>query len=341
MAYVIVDKITKVRLMCHKVLPAVYDESLSYLEGLSKLSCKLNETIDGVNALNDNVQVLNDSVIDLNTRVTNVEGEIDGFEAEVTQRVNELEVLLTKKIDDAVDEMEQKVDEKLETVDVKINEVEAKVDELDAYVRGAIESITKDVLLLVNAEIQRIQELYASFEDEMRQYVEDEIAKLIADIPDLTNIYVVSPASGKLVKVQIALNEVFDFHLYNALTCDEYNSLGLTCNAFNTLMVNHVKRGFTVKEWLHDAKQLLMEQVPIDKIVNWVQPHSIVRNVLTGALCWLEDNVAINTSMWAWSGCFTCDEIVTNGFTCDEIIDFNISCDDYIMRANEIMVRTI
>ena len=341
MAYVIVDKITKVRLMCHKVLPAVYDESLSYLEGLSKLSYKLNETIDGVNALNDNVQVLNDSVIELNTRVTNVEGEIDGFEAEVTRRVDELEILLTKKIDDAVDEMEEKVDAKLETVDVKINEVEAKVNELDEYVHSAIDNITRDVLLLVNAEIERIQELYASFEDEMKQYVEDEVAKVIAQIPDLTNIYVVSPASGNLVKVQVALNEVFDFHLYNALTCDEYNSLELTCDEFNSLMVNHVRRGFTIKEWLHDAKQLLMEQVPIEKIVGWVQPHSIVKNVLTGALCWLEDNVEINTSMWAWSGCFTCDEIVTNGFTCDEIIGFDISCDDYNMRANEIMVQTI
>lgn len=341
MAYTIVERIAKVRVLCHKVLPAVYDESLSYLEQLAKLAYKLNETIDGVNALNENVTVLNDSVTDLNNRVEAVEGEISGFEAEVTERVNQLEILLTEKIDNSVIEMENKVDEKLSTVDYKIDEIEARVDELDAYVHNTIDDITRDVMILVNTEIQRIQTMYASFEDDMKQYVEDKVNEVIAEIPDLTNIYVVSPASGKLVKVHIALNEVFDFHLYNALTVDEYNSLELTVNQLNALPVHYVKRGFTVREWLHDAKRLLVDLVPIDKVVNWVDPHSIVRNTLTGALDWLEKNIDINTNMWMCSGCFTAYELSTLDFTCDEINDFNISCDDYVMRANEIMVRTI
>ena len=340
MAYTIVDKIAKVRVLCHKVLPAVYDESLSYLEQLAKLAYKLNETIDGVNALNDNIQILNDSVTDLNERVEAVEGEIAGFEAEVTERVNQLEISLTEKIDNSVIEMEQKVDDKLATVDYKIDEIEARVDELDSYVHNTIDDITRDVMILVNTEIQRIQELYASFEEDMKQYVEDKVAEVIAQIPDLTNIYVVSPASGNLVKVQIALDEVFDFHLYNALTVDEYNELGFTVDELNSLPVKYIKRGFTVREWLHDAKRLLMDLVPVDKVVDWVQPHSIVRNTLTGALDWLEKNVDINTNMWMCSGCYSAAELEALEFTCDEIIDFNISCDEYVQMANEIMVRT-
>ena len=340
MAYLIVDKIAKVRVMCHKVLPAVYDESLSYLEQISKLAYKLNETIDGVNALNDNVDVLNDSVTDLNERVIAVEGEISGFEEEVNKRVDELEIALTAKIDTSVAEMEVKVDEKLATVDVKIDEIEQRVNELDEYVHNTIDNITRDVMILVNTEIQRIQELYSSFEDDMKQYVEDKVAEVIAQIPDLTNIYVNSPASGKLVKVQVALDEVFDFHLYNALTCDEYNELAFTCNQLNTLVVNHIKRGFTVRERLHDAKQLLMKQLPAEKVINWVHPHSIVRNVLTGALDWLDRNVEINTDMWACSGSYTCDELNTLEFTCDEINEFGITCYNYNMMANAIMIRT-
>lgn len=341
MAYLIVDKIAKVRVLCHKVLPAVYDESLSYLEQISKLAYKLNETIDGVNALNDNVQVLNDSVTDLNERVTAVEGEISGFEEEVNRRVDELEIALTAKIDTSVAEMEAKVDEKLESVDVKIDEIDNRVNELDEYVHSTIDSITRDVMILVNTEIQRIQELYSSFEDDMKQYVEDKVNEVIKNIPDLTNIYVNSPASGRLVKVQVALDEVFDFHLYNALSCDEYNSFAFTCNQLNTLVVKHVKRGFTVREWLHDAKKLLIEQVPVEKVIDWVHPHSIVRNVLTGALDWLDKNVEINTNMWACSGCFTCDELNSLAFTCDEYNEFGVSCYDYNMMANAIMVRTI
>ena len=85
MAYIDVNKLTHIRFMCHKVLPAVYDESLSYLEGLAKLTYKLNETIDSVNALDDNVEFLNDAVVDLNTRVTAVEGSVSTFLEEMTR----------------------------------------------------------------------------------------------------------------------------------------------------------------------------------------------------------------------------------------------------------------
>lgn len=340
MGYVSIDKLAKVRIMCKKVLPAVYDESLSYLEGLSKLTFKLNETINGVNQLNENVDALNDSVTELNARVEAVEGEIDGFETEVTERVNQLEISLTEKIDNSVAEMETKVDEKLATVDTEIENIDTRVTELEEYVRTTLDTLIEEFRALINVEIERIKQLYEALEDELKDYVQQQIDELIKEIPDLTNIYVVSPTSGKLVKVQVAIDDVFAFSLYNALTCDEINELAFSCNKINSLMVKSIPRGFSIFEWLHDAKKLLVDQVPLALAEKWVQPHSIVRNFLTGAKCWLKKNTEINEAMWAWGGSFTCDEIVTNGFTCDEIIGFEISCEDYILRANEIMVTT-
>ena len=338
MAYISVDKIAIIRLQLHKVLPAVYDESLSYLEGLSKLTYKLNETINATNALNDNVDVLNDSVTELNDRVTAVEGEIDGFEAEITRRIAELEVSLTNRIDTAITDMENEVDTKLGEVDTKLSDMEVRIAEMERYVQETVAQLTAEFEALITAEIQRINELYKSFEIEMRQYVEDTVNELIQNIPDLTNIYVVSPASGKLVKVQVAINEVFDFNLYNALTCDEYNELGLTCNDINSLMVDSLPRGFTVREWLHDAKKLLIKILPVAKIEKWLQPHSLERGYLSGVKDWLYKNVDLNANVWLWSGTFTCDELVTLGKTCDEIIAYDMSCDEYMMSGNTIMV---
>ena len=340
MGYVSVDKIARVRLLCKKVLPAVYDESLSYLEGLSKLTFKLNETIGSVNALNDNVEVLNDSVTALNARVEAVEGEIDGFEAEVTARVNELEISLTAKIDESVAEMEQKVDDKLATVDVKIDEIDTRVTELEIYVRESLDRLTREFTEIINTEIRKLNEQFDLLEQELKDYVQYEIAKLIADIPDLTNIYVNDPVTGKLVKVQKALDDVFWFAQYYALTCDEFNMLGFTCDQINNMAIDSIPRGFTIIEWLHDAKRLLLKIVPTELAELWAQPNSIVRHFLTGAKVWLYKNTEVNESMWAWSGSFTCNEWITNGFTCDEIIGFNIDCNDYIMRANEIMITT-
>lgn len=345
MAYTSVEKIAKVRLMCHKVLPAVYDESLSYLEAICKLTYKLNESIDAVNALDDNVEALNDTVIEYGERLTAVEGEIDGFEAEIRRQIAAMEVEFKAEMDAAVAQMDEKVDSKLSEVDAKLNEVDTKLDDMEAritamenYVQTAVDRLTAEFTAIITAEIQRINELYVSFEAEMRQYVEDVVNELIQQIPDLTNIYVISPASGKLVKVQVAINEVFDFHLYNALTCDEFNSLGLSCEELNTLMVDSLPRGFTVREWLHDAKQLLMKILPAVKVEKWLPPNSIVRGYLTGVKDYLYKNVDLNAAVWMWSGTYTCDEFNTVGKTCDEINALNMTIDEYLMHGNTILV---
>lgn len=337
MAYLSVDKIAVIRLQLHKVLPAVYDESLSYLEGLSKLTYKLNETIGAVNALNDNVDTLNDSVTELNDRVTAVEGEISGFEAEINRQIAELEASVNTKVDTAISDMETEVDTKLSEVDTKLDDMERRITAMETYVEETVDRLTREFRAIINAEIERINELYMSFEAEMKQYVEDTVNELIQNIPDLTNIYVVSPASGKLMKVQDAINEVFDFHLYNALTCDEINEIGFSCNELNSLIVNYIPRGFTVHEWLHDAKKLLMNILPVAKIEKWLEPHSLERGYLTGVKDWLYKNVDLNADMWLWSGCYTCNELVTLGKTCDEIIAYDMTCDNYLLRGNAIM----
>ena len=43
--------IEKIRYWCHKILPLVYDDSLSYYEFLCKMNAKLNEVIDSTNGL--------------------------------------------------------------------------------------------------------------------------------------------------------------------------------------------------------------------------------------------------------------------------------------------------
>lgn len=338
MSYTTVDKIAFIRLQLHKVLPAVYDESLSYLEGLAKLTYKVNETIEAVNGLNDNVDLLNDSVTELNSRVTAVEGEIDGFEAEINKRIAELEEDVNAKVDTAISSMETEVDSKLAEVDVKLVDMDNRISAMEVYVQTTVDKLITDFTALINEEIRRINELYLSFEGEMRQYVIDTVNELIQNIPDLTNIYVISPASGQLVKVQVAINEIFDFNLYNALTCDEINELGFTCNELNSLMVDSLPRGFTVREWLHDAKKLLMKILPVAKIEKWLQPHSVEYGVLNGIKDWLYKNVEVNTSMWAWSGCFTCNELITLGKTCDELIAYGLSCDEYVLKANTVIV---
>ena len=104
------------------------------------------------------------------------------------------------------------------------------------------------------------------------------------------------------------------------------------------MVVDYIPRGFTIREWLHDAKKLLMNILPVAKIEKWLQPHSLERGYLTGIKDWLYKNVDLNADVWLWSGTFTCDELATLGKTCDEIIAYNMSCEEYMMNGNAIMV---
>lgn len=45
--------IQPMKFRCQKILPLVYDDSLSYYETLCKISAKLNEVIDAINELNE------------------------------------------------------------------------------------------------------------------------------------------------------------------------------------------------------------------------------------------------------------------------------------------------
>ena len=331
----IVDKITHIRLLCKKVLPAVYDESLSYMEGLAKLTFKLNEVITSVNALNDNVDTLNDSVIDLNNRITIVENTL------ATTLDN-----LQRELDAAIAENNAKVDAKLAEVDAELVNVDARVTALEQSIDSRLNQIEENVNreihaleTLVREEIVLIHNMYIQFEAEMRDYVEEKIREALEKIPDLTNIYVVDPTTGKLSKVQDAINNIFIFSAYNAFTVDEWNELGMSINEANSIMVKSIPRGLTIYEWLRDAKRILLTQVLPNVAEKFAYPHTFVFDYLSGAKVWHDRNVDINQQLIAASGCYCCDELVTMGFSCDEIIGFNITYFDYVMRANKLMVR--
>lgn len=65
------------RFWCQKVLPLVYDDSLSYYEVLGKMVVQLNDVIDNVNADTENVLTLKDAFLELQTYVNNFFDDID------------------------------------------------------------------------------------------------------------------------------------------------------------------------------------------------------------------------------------------------------------------------
>jgi len=72
-----VNSLANFKFWCQKVLPLVYDDSLSYYEVLGKMVVQLNGVIDNVNADTGNVITLKDAFLELQTYVNNFFDDID------------------------------------------------------------------------------------------------------------------------------------------------------------------------------------------------------------------------------------------------------------------------
>lgn len=81
------DGIPYLRFWCQKVLPAVYDQSLSYYEVLCKLAAFLNKMLEELEKMQDNIDALHKAYKDLQDWVN---AEIARFEAHMEQHFDDL-----------------------------------------------------------------------------------------------------------------------------------------------------------------------------------------------------------------------------------------------------------
>lgn len=82
---------------CHKVLPAAFDDSLSYYEQVCRLTQKVNETIGQFNGLQEQIDAINSHLADvdadlssLNADLMALDSKVEGYYSELTGYIAEL-----------------------------------------------------------------------------------------------------------------------------------------------------------------------------------------------------------------------------------------------------------
>lgn len=305
-----------IRFHCYKVLPLVYDESLSYYEQLCKVLYSLNETIEAVTDIQTAISDIGGNVTELTEKVNAMVSEIDSFE----KNVNDTLTI---------------INETIENYDVRFNNLEAEltkeiednVKALKDYIDATLGNIEADVREIIERELQLIYENMDKLESELRAEIESEIKNLIDSIPDLTNVNVINPVTGKLSKVQVALDDLFMNTRYNALTVDEFNHLHLSVNECNKLMYRSAFTGWSVITWLTEAKELL------DKSLK----HRMA-NAVTGAWQDFKRSIEENTDMLRICGCLTVAEFGALNITVDRFNEIGATCYELAWRSNRIFV---
>ena len=103
-------KVEYFRYWCQKILPLVYDDSLSYYELLGKVIKYLNDVVDAVNENTDNVSTMRSELTSFEANITSRQ---DSFESRILNIVQQLESFMNNYFDslDVQTEINNKLDE--------------------------------------------------------------------------------------------------------------------------------------------------------------------------------------------------------------------------------------
>ena len=140
------------RFWCQKVLPTVYDDSLSYYELLTKVVYYLNENTQDLETVNSNVEALYNSFVELQNYVTNyLEGELPQI---VRDKLDEMaeDGTLTELIRAIVDPyFAAKTAEIDETLDEQNDNIRLLISRMDAFL-NAHTGLTNETILWTGNE---------------------------------------------------------------------------------------------------------------------------------------------------------------------------------------------
>lgn len=146
--------IDKVRFWCHKILPLVYDASLSYYEFLCKVCSKLNEVIDSTNGLlaawntykNDIDKAFGDYTAGLDKK-------FDDLSEKMSDDFLQYKVIVNASIQDEFASQERRLkaqDDKIAAQDTQITDISDKVNTFIAEYNQTIAQIPTMVVDAVN-----------------------------------------------------------------------------------------------------------------------------------------------------------------------------------------------
>lgn len=312
-----------IRFHCYKVLPLVYDEALSYYEQLCKITKSLNDSIKSINDLNDAVTDLGSNVTQITERVNNMTTEIVTFEDGINAKMVQINRLLEE-----YDTRFSEYDSRFDNLETKLTtEINNNVKALKDYIDATLAGIEANIKTIIEQEIKYFYDNIDKITQDIKDEFELTIKYLIDSIPDLTTIEVVNPVTGRLSKVQIALDDLFMNTRYKALTIDEFNHLHLSVNECNSLMYRSASTGWSIITWLTEAKELF------DKNLK----HRMA-NAFTGAWQDFKKSIEENTDMLRVCGCLTASEFAALNLTVDEFNEVGATCEELAWKSNRIFV---
>lgn len=209
---------------CQKVLPLVYDDSLSYYESLCKLVNKMNEIINEMNALNI------DSILN--------------------------------RVDEEIDKQLETINKQMENLTNTVNDVMDNVNNsLELYheqVLRELSATTANLTTFVNSQLLTLKKYVDSQDNYILSELRYQIELLKNSFPDLTTVYVKSPYTGKIITIQEAIDELWNNLKVYALTADEYDTQMWSAEEYDNFKLTAYQYDYFAKQFIYKNPELYM-----------------------------------------------------------------------------------
>lgn len=162
------NKFPNFRFWTQRVLPCVFDESLSYVEKINKLEQMINDLIDEYNKfgqqvtnevntfeaetnqkiqdfINQVTQIINDFKQQVTTEITRFEKQVTDSQNEYEESMNALYAQFTQSINSTVEEFENRVTEQqnlfMTQINSRVNAMQAVVDDIPETVANTVNEV--------------------------------------------------------------------------------------------------------------------------------------------------------------------------------------------------------
>ena len=305
------DNIKTFRFYCQKILPLVYDDSLSYIETLCKVSSKLNEVIDDYNELIDYYNTLPQLLEQITAKLS----ELDDFVDTINREFAELDARLTAKVDKKLAKVDEELAKSLELIEHEMAELEAKVN-------VEIERLRSELTQVINSQLAVFRTELKLSENNTKAWTEARLNEFLAELPDVQNVLVYNMITGKLEPVQDVIASMYDV-MREGLTAYEYDRLRLTASEYDNWIVNSIPSGLKAVEYdVYSRKYLYKE--PKD-YMNHPTSGKVVENKMV---------IDFNTSLLKQSGSYSASEYDSVGITANNYDVLQLTAYEYDWFSN-------
>lgn len=203
--------------------PSVYYNGMSYYEDLCKLAGCLNDVINEIDAM-----------------------DVDGIKSDVSELKQEYKLLT------------QQMDNLQQNVNGVMGNVTSALELYHNQVTMELNSTTANLTTFVNNSLAALKRYVDSQDSSILKELRYQINLIKNSLPDLNTVYVRSPYTGKIVDVQTAIDELWEYMRVNSLTAYDYDSLHLTANEYDALNMTAYTYDFLGRRYLYrDPKEYM------------------------------------------------------------------------------------